>query len=223
MSKPYRLVVFDWEGTIGDTLGQIINSVANEARRLNLGELDEKRARQSVDLGLVNAIKKNFPHLKFSEQERLLRAVHQSLLVRSTCVYLIPGVKKFIMRLYHEGIQLAIASNKGVQYLQRDLQHCGLDHIFKLTRSAGQTLPKPNPEMLEQILELSDVEASQTLMIGDSTTDIEMAISIGVDAIGIDIDHHNAAALHAAGALAVFDDYEHLAVYLNLPKDEEEA
>lgn len=217
MSKPYRLVVFDWEGTIGDTLGQIIKSVANEARRLNLGELDEQVARQSVDLGLVNAIKKNFPQLQLSEQEQLLRAVHQSLLVRSPCVYLIPGAKDFIMRLHHAGVQLAIASNKGAQYLLRDMHHCGLDQYFKITRSAGQTLPKPDPEMLEQILELAEVEASQALMIGDSTTDIEMAKSIGVDAIGIDIDHQNTTALQAAGALAVFDDYQRLAIYLDLP------
>ena len=63
MGKPYRLVVFDWEGTLGDTLGQILNTVANEARRLQFGVLDEQLARQSVELGLVLAMKKTFPHV----------------------------------------------------------------------------------------------------------------------------------------------------------------
>ncbi|KTC86010.1 MULTISPECIES: HAD family hydrolase [Legionella] len=216
MGKPYRLVVFDWEGTLGDILGQILNSVSTEAKRLQFGELDEQLARQSVGLGLVLALKKSFPHLNEEQQEQLLLAVHQSLVSRTTEVYLIPGAREIAERLQHAGIDIGIATNKGHQSLQRVLQASGLDQLFKVTRSAGQTPAKPCPQMLEEIMDTYGVNAKETLMVGDSVSDIEMAKSIAVDAIGVDFYHQQEAALLNAGALAVFDDYQQLAKYLQL-------
>lgn len=218
MGKPYRLVVFDWEGTLGDTLGQILDTVATEARRLNFGEIDEELARQSVELGLVKAVKKVFPHLSLQQQEQLLLAVHHSLVSRTTHVYLIPGTKEVARQLHRAGINLAIATNKGHQSLQRILHASGLDEFFKVTRSAGQTPPKPCPQMLEEILAEFDVGIHETLMVGDSVTDIEMAKNLGVDAIGVDFYHQQEAALRAAGAMEVFDDYQRFAAYLQLPE-----
>ncbi|WP_028388309.1 HAD family hydrolase [Legionella fairfieldensis] len=218
MGRPYHLVVFDWEGTLGDTLGQILNTVATEARRLNFGELDEQLARQSVELGLVMAVKKVFPHLSEQQQEQLLLAVQQSLVARTADVYLIPGAREIAARLQQAGIDLAIASNKGQQSLQRVLHASELDHLFRVTRSAGQTSPKPCPQMLEEIMAEFGVNAQETLMVGDSVSDIEMAKSVGVDAIGVDFYHQQEAALRAAGAREVFDDYKQLAEYLFLPE-----
>ncbi|MDI9819120.1 MULTISPECIES: HAD family hydrolase [unclassified Legionella] len=216
MGKLYRLVVFDWEGTLGDTLGQIFNSVAMEAKRLNFGEVDEQLARQSVELGLVKALRKVFPHLTEEQHEQLLQAVQQSLISRTTDVFLIPGAKAFIKRLHEAGIHIAIATNKGYQSLQRVLHISGLDAFFKVTRSAGQAPAKPCPQMLEEILAEFAVSADETLMIGDSATDMEMATNIGVDAVAVDFYHQQKEALLVAGAMAVFDDYERLADYLQL-------
>ncbi|WED42315.1 HAD family hydrolase [Legionella cardiaca] len=221
MGKPYRLVVFDWEGTLGDTLGQIFNSVAIEARRLQFGEIDKQLARQSVDLGLVKALRKIFPDLSEEQHQQLLHAVQHSLIARTTEVFLIPGAKDFISRLHNAGIDIAIATNKGQQSLQRTLHISGLDTLFKVTRSAGQTAPKPSTQMLEEIIDTFGLTTDETLMIGDSITDIEMAKNLGVDAIGVDFYHQQHNALLAAGAMAVFDDYQHLADYLCLPKEGE--
>ncbi|MBA3535102.1 MAG: HAD-IA family hydrolase [Tatlockia sp.] len=217
MSRPYRLVVFDWEGTLGDTLGQILNTVATEAKRLQFGELNEQLARQSVELGLVLAVKKTFPHLNELQQEQLLLAVHHSLASRTAEVYLIPGAIDIAHRLTDAGINLAIASNKGQQSLQRVVHVSELDKFFKVTRSAGQSPAKPCPQMLEEIMAEFDASANETLMVGDSVNDIEMAKSIGVNAIGVDFYHQQEAALRAAGALEVFNDYQQLAEYLQLP------
>lgn len=217
MSKPYRLVVFDWEGTLGDTLGQIIHSVATVARRLDFGELDVQLARQSVELGLVLAIKKIFPHLNERQYEQLLFEVNQSLMSRNAEVYLIPGAKAVAERLYRAGICLAVASNKGQQSLQRVLHVSELDQYIKVTRSAGQSPAKPCPQMLEEIMSVYAMETGDTLMVGDSVSDIEMAKNAGVDAVGMDFYHQQDAALRAAGAIEVFDDYEKFAQYLCLP------
>lgn len=216
MSKRYRLVVFDWEGTLSDTLGQVLDCVAKEARRLDYGELDEELARQSVDLGLVNAIKKVFPHLTLIQYERLINAVQQSLMSRHSDVYLIPGAKDIVQRLHQDGIELAIATNKGQHSLLKALHTTGLDEYFKVTRSAGQTPPKPSPQMLQEILMVFSLPAHDALMIGDSVTDIEMANSLGMDAIGVNFYHQQSEPLLASGALNVFDDYRLIADYLHL-------
>lgn len=218
MNRQYRLVVFDWEGTLGDTLGQILNTVAAEAKRLQFGELDERLARQYVALGLVQAVKKIFPHLSTHQHEQLLQAVHHSLLTDPADVFLIPGAAHIVQKIYDAGIDLAIATNKGHHSLQRALQAVGLSAFFTTTRSAGQTPAKPCPQMLEEIMDVCGATASETLMVGDSVTDIEMAKQINVDAVGVDFYQQQTAELRVAGALDVFDDYQQLAKYLKLPE-----
>ncbi len=216
INKSYDLIIFDWEGTLSDTLGEILYCVQQEAARLNFGELDEQLARQSVDLGLVNAVKKVYPHLRTSQHEQLLDAVQYALMSRHNDIYLIPGAKEFVKRIAEQNISLAIATNKGNQGLQRALSLSGLSAFFKVTRCAGQTAPKPNPEMLQQILDSLNVSADKALMIGDSVTDIEMAKSIDMDAIGVDFYQRDTSGLLAAGAIVVFDNYTALANHFHL-------
>jgi len=218
MSNPYHLVVFDWEGTVSDTLGQILHTVAAEANALGFGGVDPYQARKYVDLGLVQALRKLFPHLSNKQHEQLLFAVQQAVVYRPTEVCLIPGSLEFIKRLHAAEIDIAVATNKGQQSLHRALQAAGLEDLFKVTRSAGQVAAKPSPQMLEEIMEEFGRKHAETLMIGDSTTDMEMASSIHVAAVGVDFYHQQEDALKASGALAVFDDYQLLADFLKLPK-----
>ncbi|CZI99485.1 phosphoglycolate phosphatase [Legionella pneumophila] len=140
------------------------------------------------------------------------------MISRPTEVRLIPGVLEFIQQLHQAKVDLAIATNKGHNSLIRALQATELDQLFKVTRSAGQVPAKPCPQMLEEIMEEFGRDPSSTLMIGDSTTDMEMAKRINVNAIGMDFYHQQEDALKAAGALAVFDDYKLLSAYLMLPE-----
>jgi phosphoglycolate phosphatase len=218
MIKPYDLVVFDWEGTIVDTLGAVFHTVAIEADALGFGAFDPNEAKNYVDLGLVKALKKAYPNLSATEQEQLLYAVQHSMQTRTTDIWLMPGVSQFIQQLQDANINMAIATNKGQQSLTRALQTTGLDKFIKVTRSAGQVPAKPCPQMLEEIIEEFGGENTTTLMIGDSVTDMEMAKNIHVRAIGVDVYRQQGAALKAAGALAVFDDYQLLADYLLLKK-----
>lgn len=218
MDKPYRLIVFDWEGTLGDTFGKIINILTIETRRMQLGEFSESRAREYLMLGLIVTIRKIFPRLSAAQQQELLQAVQESLALRSMEVYLIPGAKNIVKKIQEAGIEMAIATNKGQHSLQRELQASGLDIYFTVTRSAGQVPAKPCPQMLEEIMDVCGVTASQTLMIGDSVSDVEMAVAVHADVIGVQFYHQPELAeeLLAAGALKVFDDYQQLASYLNL-------
>ena len=213
MQKPYRLVVFDWEGTLGDTLGHVLKALAIESQRLELGQFDDKLARQYVSLGLAKAIKKLFPEATLLQHEQLSEAVQQALSTHSIDTHLFPDIRDMVQKLHQKGFDLAIATNRGPHSLLRALQETELDEFFKVTRAAGQTPPKPCPQMLYEIMDVFGVTASETVMIGDSIADIEMAVSAGVDAIGVDFYHQQKAILLAAGALIVFDDAMQLSHY----------
>lgn len=217
MTSSYQLVVFDWEGTISDTLGQIFHIVADEAAALGFGAIDPGLARDNVGLGLVQALRKLLPHLSNDEHNSLLEAVQLALITHSTDVCLIPGAMDLIKKLHDANIYMAIATNKGHHSLMRALAASGVDEYIKVTRCAGLVPAKPCPQMLQEIMDEFGVSAESTVMIGDSPSDMETAHRIQVAAIGMDFYHQQEAALTAAGAVAVFDDYQLLADFLKLP------
>lgn len=219
MINPYKLVVFDWEGTVSDTLGLILNTVASEAKLLGFGDIDYQQARKYVDLGLEPALRKIFPDLSPVQHEHLMQAVQLALISRPSEVILNPGVREFIEKLIAANIDIAIATNKGPNSLQRALQATDLESVFKVTRSAGQIPAKPHPQMLEEIMEHFGHAPAATVMIGDSTSDMEMAKSVNATAIGVDFYHQQESSLKEAGAIVVFDDYQLVADFLGLPKN----
>lgn len=216
MSNPYRLVVFDWEGTLGDTLGQFINVIAAQAKQLELGAVDVNAARYYIALGPVVAVKKLFPHLPTHQQAELLQNVQNAMLLNSAEICLTRGAREVLQQIKQAGIQLAIATNKGQKSLLRDLEMAGLCDVFDVTRSASQAPAKPCPQMLEEIMAECCVSPEQTLMIGDSVSDIEMARQLQVTAIGVDFYGQNESILRSAGAHDVFNDFQQLAEYLDL-------
>ncbi|QDQ40372.1 HAD-IA family hydrolase [Legionella geestiana] len=218
MGNSRRLVVFDWEGTLADTLGETLNTVACVAGSLGLGDMDMAHARQCAGLGLVAALRRVFPGLSLHQQEQLLEAVQYQLNTRGAEVCLFPGARELLARLQHTGVFLAIASNKGQQSLMRAIQNAGLSGVFTEVRSASTTAQKPAPDMLQELMDAFAVSPGETLMVGDSVNDILMAASLGVDSIGMDFYHLQEADLRAAGAFAVFDSHDRLAAFLQLPE-----
>lgn len=216
MGKTYSLVVFDWEGTLGDTLGQLINTVSDEAKKLGFGEVDEQSARDYVSLGLVVAVKKLFPDLSEDNHKTLMLAVQNSLVTHGSEIYLLPGAFEILECLKKSGVDLAVATNKGEQALRRSLKLSKLEQFFTVTRTASQSPCKPCPQMLEEIMQHCGVTPEQTLMVGDSIMDIEMANNAGVDAVGIDFYDNQSSNLLAYGAIEVFENYQQLAAYLQL-------
>ncbi len=223
MKRLYRVVVFDWEGTLAeDLVGQVLHLLTDEARRFHLGGFSHTNARDALAHGLPKAIHKLFPQLNSHQQEALLESLHKAVSMSSFDVCLMPGAKALVKALFQQGVHLAIASNKGHASLMRLLQASGLDDYIKVVRCAGQLPAKPSPEMLVEILEEFGVTASEALMVGDSLADIEMARALSVDAVGMDVYHENSQALRKAGALDVFDRFASLATFLQLKELDDE-
>lgn len=213
---PYKLIVLDWEGTLGDPLGHIHDALEKEAEHLGLGDYDAACARRYVSLGLEKAVRKIFPDLTQDMYERLLRGVQQELVSSHAVAYLFDGARELLQKAHAAGFILAIATNKGQQSLERALQALGIESFFSATRSAGQLPAKPCPDMLEEILDLTGCAPEETLMIGDSVSDMEMASAIDVPRIGVDFYYQQADDLKKAGAQDVFCDFKQIEEYLGL-------
>lgn len=206
--KSYRLVIFDWEGTLGrDTAGQALSAIAQEAQNMSLGIVDMHAARNCISSGLPHAITTLFPNLLLYQREKLLNAVHTALATKHADDYLMPGARQCVMQLFTAGVCLAIATNKGQASLQRVLHASGLDVYFSVFRSASQVPAKPCPQMLTELMAIFGVNVNESVMIGDSVVDMEMASAIGMDVIGMDFYHVMSEELRNAGALSVFDNY----------------
>ena len=218
MNNTYRLVVFDWEGTLGDTLGKLIALLKTESKQMGLNEVDEQLARHYLMMGLNVALKKIFPTITTQQERELCQKVVLCHAAKSKTVYLIPGARRIVEVLYNNGYDIAIATNKSHQSLQRDLVHSQLVKFITTTRSASQVPAKPCPQMLEEIMGFCQASASETLMIGDTVSDVSMAGALDVKSFGVNFYHQEdeIKKLYDEGAEKVFEDYQDLAEELDL-------
>lgn len=211
----YKLVVFDWEGTIAENgLGYVIIALTNAAERMHLPKLDIQKAHQVVALGLVEAVRQLFPSLSLYQQEELCKEAQKMLMEASATVQLMPGVKELIVWLFEAGVHMAIATNKSAQGLARVMRLSSLDDYILITRTATESPPKPCPQMLEEIMQYFALTAEDTLMIGDSSSDMEMAAALNVEAIGMDFFQTEEQTLRMAGARHVFQNYQQVFAYI---------
>lgn len=210
MIKPYQLVVFDWEGTLGDTFGPVLSAIQKVVQEYGFETCDPLQARKSYYLGVDLLLKTMYPHLSPEALTNLQTLVRHQLYADRHHAYLLPGALNFISQLHEKKIDLAIATNKNNLALEQDLIQTKLKPFFKITRSANQTRPKPHPQMLEEILAYFCVTPTHTLMIGDSESDMMMARALKVDRVAMDVNQERTVELKQAGAQSTFCDYEAL-------------
>ncbi|WP_076409563.1 HAD-IA family hydrolase [Shewanella sp. UCD-KL12] len=202
--KQYELVIFDWDGTLMDSVGKIVTCLQSAAVSLELAVPTEQAIRDIIGLSIDEALAVLHPesdhsvHAKMKEGYRI-----QYLELNNTPSPLFHGVEDLLIELQQLGIKLAVATGKGRSGLDRVLTSTELDRHFSASRSADEASSKPSPEMILQLLNELEVEASKALMIGDSIHDLNMANNAGVDAIGVDYGAHNKERLALANPIAV--------------------
>lgn len=215
MKNHYDLVIFDWEGTLAeDSYGQVVSVFADEAKKMQLNNFDKALARKLVPMGLVALVSYFFSNLTIQSQERLLSNVQKSLEQVSHGVVLIEYADVIVKSLHDSGVKLGIATNRSLNSLQKVLALSGLQDYFDFIRTASQALPKPCPDMLEEIIWESSIPNSKTLMVGDSISDVEAAVAIGVDVVGVDFYHEQQNLLLESGACIEIDNYKDLLNFL---------
>jgi phosphoglycolate phosphatase len=191
MSKPYKLIVFDWDGTLMDSEARIVNCIHAAARDVGLPSLERSAIRNIIGLGLREAIDSLYPGSDESVHRALTdRYRHHFLGDEPTPSTLFPGSAQTVENLHEAGYLLAVATGKGRSGLDLVLEETGLGHFFLVTRCADETFSKPHPQMLEEVMAWAGVEPGETLMIGDTEYDMQMATNARTDALAVSYGVH---------------------------------
>lgn len=216
MAKPYELIVFDWDGTLMDSVAKIVASLRAAAVDVALPALSDKQLRDVIGLGLQEALEVLYPN---AEEKQLLRFVecyrHHFLAACPTPETLFSGVRELLHDLNQQSLKLGVATGKSRKGLDRVLKHTACGVYFHATRCADETRSKPHPQMLLEIIEVLGVEPDKTLMIGDSEYDMEMASRAGADALAVTYGVHEPHRLDSHRPLALLDSVEALGGWLD--------
>jgi phosphoglycolate phosphatase len=155
-----------------------------------------------IGLGLKDAMEYLLPALPAAEYPRLADRYRAHYLVGDAKVVPFAGVPGGIAELNAAGFLLGVATGKSRRGLDRALQDTGLATLFHVSRCADEGFPKPHPHMLLVLMELLNVPPERTLMIGDTTHDLEMARNAGVHALAVSYGAHAEAELARLEPLA---------------------
>ncbi|RKF21101.1 HAD family hydrolase [Altericroceibacterium spongiae] len=202
-----RLAVFDCDGTLVDGQAAVCTAMERAFADNALPAPDRHDIRRIVGLSLPQAIRLLAPFAESDTQANIVEAYksafRQARLDGSLREPLFDGIGELLRDLHRTGWTLAVATGKSDRGLKSCLASHGLSDLFTSLQTADRHPSKPSPEMLEAAMADGFADASQTVMIGDTVFDMEMARAINVRAIGVSWGYHEANELLHAGAEAV--------------------
>ena len=201
----YRLVVFDWDGTLADSAANIAEAIQRACADLGLPVPDDTAARYVIGLGLHDALRHVAPTLAESDYPQLSARYRAHYLGRDPEIPLFAGASEMLGRLSDRGHLIAVATGKNRRGLDRALEQNGIGHRFVATRCADEGAPKPDPDMLHHLMQRTGATPSETLMVGDTTHDLLLASNAGVDAVAVAYGAHPRDALAGETMVAIVD------------------
>lgn len=210
-----ELIVFDWDGTLMDSTGMIAGAIQAAARDLGIAPPSLEQARQIIGLGLDDALRQALPDLPPRRYPELADRYRFHYLARDHELLLFPGVSDLLAGLAAAGYWLGVATGKSRRGLDRALASSGLGAYFNATRCADECLSKPHPQMLEELMAEFGASPATTLMIGDTTYDLQMARNAGVTGVAVAYGAHPKTVLEAEAPAFCADDVEALQTWLS--------
>jgi phosphoglycolate phosphatase len=216
MAKRYDLIVFDWDGTVMDSTAVIANSIQSACRDLALTVPTDEVARHVIGLGLDQALRYAVPSAGASRHEELVARYRHHFFSQENAMPLFAGAEALMQELRAEGYLLAVATGKNRNGLDRALKASNMAQYFHSTRTADQTVSKPDPTMLHEILDELEVSVGRSLMVGDTTHDLQMAVNAGMSSLGMTHGAHPADQLLELKPLALLDDFSDLRDWLKV-------
>lgn len=202
-----RLAVFDCDGTLSDGQAAVCTAMLAGFAEAGLAAPDLHQVRRIVGLSLPQAIARLAPDAT-PEQQKLAvefykQSFRQARVDGSLQEAIFDGIPELLTRLHGRGWTLGVATGKSDRGLKSTLAAAGLSDLFTTLQTADRHPSKPHPSMLNEAMEESLARPENTVMIGDTTFDIEMAATAGVRAIGVDWGYHEPQELMDAGAVSV--------------------
>jgi phosphoglycolate phosphatase len=210
----YRLIVFDWDGTVIDSPAAIVECMQAASRELGLAVPEPERASHVIGLGLHDAMKIVAPDLPGERYPEYIASYRRHFLAREDTMRLFAGMQALLEYLSRDRT-LAIATGKSRRGLERSLAATGVGRLFTASRCADETTPKPHPAMLLELMEELGAPPGGVLMIGDTSHDMEMARAAGVDGLAVTYGAHPEAELRPCGPRGCVASVEALGRWLS--------
>ncbi|MCG9769118.1 HAD-IA family hydrolase [Pseudoalteromonas piscicida] len=206
----YKCVIFDWDGTVMDSVPKIVNTIHLAAKSCNITPVSDSEAKSIIGLSLPVAMQVLFPH--HEDKAESLASAYKYIYSNEddTPSPIFEGVEWLLGKLRDRGIKIAVATGKSRSGLNRLMAQNGLTDYFVTTRTACEAESKPHPDMLLQILTELGVDAKDTVMVGDSIIDMNLASNAGVDAIGVTMGVATKEQLSQTSAAYICDNYHDL-------------
>jgi phosphoglycolate phosphatase len=216
--RRFDLVVFDWDGTLIDSTTLIAECIRSACADVGTAVPSVRDARYVIGLGLAEALRHAAPELPVERHRDLAEryrhhywAVHDSLVFFEGTLPMLEGLRA-------RGHRLAVATGKSRRGLDRSVVGSPLERLFEATRTADETAGKPDPRMLHELMAETGVPPERTLMVGDTTHDLQLAANAGCASVAVAFgahEHERFAALPPEAApLAVVDSTAELAAWL---------
>lgn len=188
--RRYDLIAFDWDGTLFDSTALIVRCIQAACRDIGVAAPDDSRAAHVIGLGLREALAYAVPNLPVERYAELGGRYRHHYVANQDAVLLFDGVLSMLQGLKAQGHLLAVATGKSRRGLDEALDIAGLDTLFDATRTADQTRSKPHPQMLHELIDELNVTAARTLMIGDTSHDLQLARNAGVPSVAVSYGAH---------------------------------
>lgn len=212
--RRYRLIVFDWDGTLMDSASGIVACIQGASRDMGFEVPTAERASHVIGLGLHDSLRLAVPDLPESAYAEFAGHYRKHFLAREEGMSLFPGARDLLAELHGTGYSLAVATGKSRKGLDRALDASGLGALFCATRCADETRPKPDPAMLHELMAELSCAPRELLMIGDTSHDLDMAASAAVDAVAVTYGAHPAGLLKERTPRGLVDSVPELRAWL---------
>ena len=212
--RRFRVVVFDWDGTLADSTALIAAAIQQACRDIGEPVPDDTTARYVIGLGLADALAHVAPGLAPERHRDLAIRYRHHYLTGDPKIPLFAGAREMLDELNGAGLLLGVATGKTRAGLNRALEQQGIADRFVATRCADEGFPKPNPDMLLHLMDRVGAEPRETLMIGDTTHDLELARNAGVAAVAVSYGAHASAGLAKCDPLALLHTIDELRRWL---------
>jgi phosphoglycolate phosphatase len=212
--RQFDLIVFDWDGTLMDSTATIVKCIQASAKDLGVPIPDQQSASYVIGLGLQDAMQAALPNLDPKYYPRMVERYRYHYLTRDHELTLFQGVREMLTDLAQEGYFLAVATGKSRVGLNRSLDAVKLLSLFDATRCADETFSKPHPAMLQELTRELGQDIKRTVMVGDTTHDLQMASNAGAAGIAVHYGAHPVHQLQALGPLHSVDSVTELHAWL---------
>ncbi len=210
----YQLIIFDWDGTLMDSTGHIVNCMRQAISKLELAPLADHEISHIIGLGLHEAVQTLYPAGNDALWTSLADCYRQTWLSSPEHTPLFANARELVTSLAEQDIFLGVATGKSRRGLDKVLKATGLGDHFIATRCADECHSKPHPQMLMELMDYTGVTPDQAIMIGDTEFDLMMACNAGAHGLGITHGAHDEAKLLACSPQAIVHDLYEVETWL---------